>query len=452
MTDQEALRSAAARKERRTSLLLIAGLMSVVSAAEPLYRPFNGPLLAVRILWCALAVAIGLALPRASLRLYGVLLPVAGLSACWLFATTVWLNGGIASPDFQYMVLLPLGLMVVFQDEVIACSTVVLGTLSAVAVLSWLGDAPVSVVADQLATDAAIGVLAVFGTYSFRRVRLAELTTQQARAQALEQLALSEHRRAQAERLASLGQLAAGVAHEINNPLYSVSANVELLAGEAGLSCPGLSPAELQSLLADVQLGVERIAQIIRDLKEFSSGGSDRLQPCRVDEVIGDALRLAAFRLGKKVDVRQACAPDLPDVVINRRKLSQVLLNLLVNAAEAMESARTVKPWVLVAAERVGDVIQIAVQDNGPGIPAEVAARLFEPFVTSKPIGKGTGLGLALSREYVTSFGGQLELQPTTATGARFSITLPVPPSATPSIAPTAAPPTTPPASPPAAV
>jgi signal transduction histidine kinase len=421
---QDALRSPAARKERRTSLLLGASLMFAISLCEPLYRAFNGPLLAVRMLWCASLVVIALALPRASMRLYGFLLPLAGVSTCWLFSTTVWLNGGVASPDFQYIMLLPLGLMVVFQDEVVACSAAVIANMSAVAVLSWLGDAPVSVIADSLAVDAAIGVLAVFGTFSFRRVRLAELATQDARTEAIEQLALSERRRAQAERLASLGQLAAGVAHEINNPLYSVSANVEVLASEDGLSCPGMSADELRSLVGDLQAGVGRIAQIVKDLKDFSSGGSEKLQPCHVDEVIGDALRLASFKLGKSVEVRRSCDVDLPAVTVNRRKLSQVLLNLLVNSAEAMDDARTEKRWVLVAAERIGDSVQIAVQDNGPGISAEVAARLFEPFVTSKPIGKGTGLGLALSREYVVSFGGRLELQPTGA-GARFSILLP---------------------------
>jgi signal transduction histidine kinase len=421
---QDTLRSAAARKERRTSLLLFAGMMLLISLGEPLYRTFNGPLLAVRVLWCASLMIIGLALPRASTRLYGFLLPLAGIDSCWSFATTVWLNGGIDSPDFQYIMLFPLGLMVIFQDEVIACSVSAVANIAAVAALSWLGDAPVSVVADSLAVDASISILAVFGTFSFRRVRLAELTTQQARAEALEQLALSEHRRAQAERLASLGHLAAGVAHEINNPLYSVSANIEVLT-EDGLVCPGLSPDETRSLVADLQAGIGRIAQIVRDLKEFSSGGSEKLQPCQVDEVIGDALRLASFKLGKTIEVRRSYERDLPPVTVNRRKLSQVLLNLLVNSAEALHDARTEKPWVLVAAERVGDSVQIAVQDNGPGISAEVAARLFEPFITSKPIGKGTGLGLSLSREYVTSFGGKLELDPTPATGARFSIVLP---------------------------
>jgi signal transduction histidine kinase len=421
---QEALRSPAARKERRTSLLLGASLMFAISVCEPLYRPFNGPLLAVRMVWCASLVAIGLALPRATSRTYGFLLPLAGVSTCWLFTTTVWLSGGTASPDFQYIMLFPLALMVIFQDEVVACAATVGANIAAVAVLSWLCDAPVAVIADSLAVIASIGIFAVLGTFSFRRVRLAELATQEARTETLEQLALSERRRAQAERLASLGQLAAGVAHEINNPLYSVSANVELLAGENGLYCPGMSGDEMRSLLADLQSGIGRIAQIVKDLKEFSSGGAEKLQPCHVEEVIGDALRLASFKLGKAIEVRRSCELDLPAVTVNRRKLSQVLLNLLVNSAEAMDDARTVKPWVLVAAERVGDSIEIAVQDNGPGISAEVASRLFEPFVTSKPIGKGTGLGLALSREYVVSFGGSLELQPTGA-GARFSILLP---------------------------
>jgi two-component system, NtrC family, sensor kinase len=395
------------------------------SAAEPLYRPFDGPLLAVRVLWCASLFAIGLALPRAGSRQYAFLLPLAGVSSCWLFATTVWLSGGITSPDFQYVLLIPLFLMVLFQDEVVACSAAVAGAISAVVALSWLGDAPTSVVADSLSTGTAMSVIAVVGAFSFRRVRLAELATQEARAEALEQLALSERRRGQAERLASLGQLAAGVAHEINNPLYSVSANVEMLAAEDGVHCPGLDAEETRSVLADLQSGVGRIAQIVKDLRSFSSGGSETPQPCRVDEVIGDALRLAAFKLGKAIEVRLRCEDDLPAVTVNRRKLSQVLLNLLVNSAEALADARTEKPWVLVAAERADGSIQIVVQDNGPGVSADVAAHLFEPFVTSKAIGKGTGLGLALSREYVVSFGGTLELQPTGA-GARFSIQLPV--------------------------
>jgi signal transduction histidine kinase len=423
MNDQDALRSAAARKERRTSLLLGAALMFAGSAAEPLYRELNAPLLAVRVVWCAMLAVVGAALPRASSRLCGVLLPIAGIGSCWMYSMTVWLNGGTVSPDFQYIVLLPLVHMVLFQDEVIAVAATVVGTMSAAVVLLWLGDAQVAVAADTLSTDAAVGVIAVWGAYSFRRVRIAELTTQRARAKTLEQLALSEHRRGQTERLASLGQLAAGVAHEINNPLYSVSANLEIL-GDSDLSCPGLSSCELKTLVDDLQLGVRRMTQIVKDLREFSSGGSDALQPCRVDEVIGDALRLASFKLGKAVEVQRSCEADLPEVTVNRRKLSQVLLNLLVNAAEAMAEARTEKPWVRVDVERVGNAVHISVQDNGPGISDDVAAQLFEPFVTSNPAGKGTGLGLALSREYMASFGGTLEHRPV-ASGTRFSIRLP---------------------------
>ncbi|HET7503718.1 MAG TPA: ATP-binding protein [Kofleriaceae bacterium] len=438
MNIQHALRSAAARKARRTSLLVGAALVFVTSAGEPLYRPFNGPLLAIRIAWCVVMAAAGLAAPRVSSRACGIIMPLAGLLSVWLFSATVWMNGGVASPDYQYLTLLPLALMVVYQDEVITNAVVVVSTLSAVAVLSWLGDAPLSATADMLSTVGLVGVLTVFGASTFRRVRIAEITTQEARAEAqrarteaLEQLAMSEHRRAQAERLASLGQLAAGVAHEINNPLYCVSANVEALLGDHDQGGPALSAAETQAALADVQLGVDRIAQIVRDLKQFSSGGMDEVKPCPIDEVIGDALRLAAFKLGKSVEVRRSSAPHLPRVLVNRRKLSQVLLNLLVNAADAMEEARTANPWVMVATERVGDAIQIVVQDNGPGVPRDVAARLFEPFMTTKPVGKGTGLGLALSREYVASFGGQIELQPSAGTGARFAIALPAAPEPT---------------------
>ncbi|HEY6178766.1 MAG TPA: ATP-binding protein, partial [Kofleriaceae bacterium] len=190
------------------------------------------------------------------------------------------------------------------------------------------------------------------------------------------------------------------------------------------ISCPGLSAAETEAALADVRLGIGRISQIVRDLKEFSSGGADQIQPCPVEEVIGDALRLAAFKLGKAIEVRRSCEDGLPPVTVHRRKLSQVLLNLLINAADAMQEAHTERPWVLVAAACAGDAIEIVVQDNGPGVSAEVAAHLFEPFVTSKPVGKGTGLGLALSRDYIASFGGTLELRPSSR-GARFAIVLP---------------------------
>jgi C4-dicarboxylate-specific signal transduction histidine kinase len=424
MNVQDALRSPAARKERRTSLVIGAVLIGLGSSAEPLYRAFDGPLLGIRLLWCAVLAAVGLALPRASTQLCGVLLPLAGLASCWLFAVTVWLNGGLASPDFEYTMLLPLVLMVLFQDEVIACAAAAVATISGVAVLSWLGDAPLAATVDRLSVDATVGVLAVFGALSFRRVRLAELATQRARTEAVEQLAFSERRRAQAERLASLGQLAAGVAHEINNPLSAVTANIELLAAEPGLDVPDLAGPEVRGAIEDIQHGLGRISQIVRDLRDYARGGSDELQPCQIDEVIGDALRLASFKLGKAIEVRRCCEHDLPPVTVHRGRLSQVLLNLLVNAAEAMEEARTHRPWVRIAAARAGTSVEIAVEDNG--IAAAVAPRLFEPFVTSKPIGKGTGLGLALSREYVASFGGTLELQPTPGAGARFAIVLPM--------------------------
>src|SRR5450432_4435991 len=132
MNNREALRSEPARNERRTSMVLASALLLAMSAAEPLYRPFDGALFAVRVVLCIVWLGVGLSLPRATSRVYGVLLPLAAASGCWLFATTVWLNGGVASPDFQYMVLLPLALMVIFQDEVVACAAGVVGTVSAV--------------------------------------------------------------------------------------------------------------------------------------------------------------------------------------------------------------------------------------------------------------------------------------------------------------------------------
>jgi C4-dicarboxylate-specific signal transduction histidine kinase len=114
----------------------------------------------------------------------------------------------------------------------------------------------------------------------------------------------------------------------------------------------------------------------------------------------------------------------LPPVRAHQRKLAQVMLNLLVNAGEALEELRTLKPEVTIQAIREGESMRVTVTDNGPGIPAAVMPRMFEPFFTTKPPGKGTGLGLALSREYVEAFGGTLSVSNVQPHGAQFSIVM----------------------------
>jgi signal transduction histidine kinase len=264
-----------------------------------------------------------------------------------------------------------------------------------------------------------VGVL--LSSASARRARALDREHEAQNSQALR---LSETRRAQAERLAIVGRLASGVAHEINNPLAFVKANVGMLQRTLVAGEEELSTDELTEILDDTIVGVERICQIVLDLKGFAREDSGLLEPVDLREAVQSAARLAAVRLPRDMRVSIEVPKGIPLVRANQRKLAQVMLNLLVNAGEALEESRTESPMVAIAATVEGGAIRVTVTDNGPGIPKDVMARLFEPFFTTKPPGKGTGLGLALSREYVTSFGGTLLAQNASKGGAQFVITL----------------------------
>ena len=264
-----------------------------------------------------------------------------------------------------------------------------------------------------------IGVL--LSSASARRARALDRAHEEQNGKALR---LSETRRAQAERLAIVGRLASGVAHEINNPLAFVKANVGMLQRALVDEDEKLTPPELQEILNDTIIGVDRICQIVLDLKGFAREDSGTLEPVDLRDAIQSAARLAAVRLPRDMRVVVDVAKGLPLARANQRKLAQVMLNLLVNAGEALEDARVEHPQVTIAATYDAGQIKLTVTDNGPGIPKEVMARLFEPFFTTKPPGKGTGLGLALSREYVTSFGGTLVAQNVEPQGAQFLVSL----------------------------
>ncbi|MFT3706423.1 MAG: ATP-binding protein [Archangium sp.] len=270
------------------------------------------------------------------------------------------------------------------------------------------------------AVTAGVQVGVLLSSASARRARALDREVEAQNSQALR---LSETRRAQAERLAIVGRLASGVAHEINNPLAFVKANVGMLQRSIS-GHEEFEPKELEEILDDTIVGIDRICQIVLDLKGFAREDSGVLEPVDLREAIQSAARLAAVRLPRDMRVVVEIARGIPLVRANQRKLAQVMLNLLVNAGEALEESRTESPSVIIAATYEAGLVRLSVTDNGPGFPKDVMARLFEPFFTTKAPGKGTGLGLALSREYVTAFGGTLLAQNAPKGGAQFVITL----------------------------
>jgi PAS domain S-box-containing protein len=232
---------------------------------------------------------------------------------------------------------------------------------------------------------------------------------------------LAREELSRAEKLSALGSLAAGVAHEINNPLAYVALNLELLGERA----EGLGEAEREALLEAID-GVTRMRAIVAELHTFS--GSDRPgppEPVDVTRAITSALNIAQ----NEIRHRAALVRDFEDglfVLAREGRLVQVLVNVLVNAAQAIATPSIDDQRILVSSRsRARQIVEIAVSDTGAGIPAHVLPHLFAPFSTSKRRGEGSGLGLAISRRIVEGFGGQIRITSTVGKGTTVTIELP---------------------------
>ena len=226
-----------------------------------------------------------------------------------------------------------------------------------------------------------------------------------------------------AETLASLGTLAAGMAHEINNPLTYLFVNLERL--QKGLGKGRLDAAEVTDVSRDLLDAAERIRDVVRGVKAFTRPDASPPTPVDVNRVVESALRITEHRLHPRAVV----TTHLGEGVVARARagpLEQVLVNLLVNAAEALPADRGRLGRVSVTTQRLPDgKVAIDVADDGPGIPKALQPKVFDPFFTTKAVGTGTGLGLAISHGIVTRFGGQITVDSDAARGTTFRVTLP---------------------------
>jgi PAS domain S-box-containing protein len=232
-----------------------------------------------------------------------------------------------------------------------------------------------------------------------------------------------------ADRLASLGTLAAGVAHEINNPLAYVLANLSLLsdsmpsvlAGKGAASAP-----KIESMLGDAREGAKRIQSLVRDLRVLAHPDRESVTGVDAREVIASCLRIAGNEIKQRARLVTQLA-DVPPVAGNEARLGQVVLNLVINAAQAIPEGRVDQNEIRISLYRAasGDVA-IEVSDSGGGIPEAILGHIFDPFFTTKPIGVGTGLGLAICHGIVHALGGELTVENRIPHGATFRVILPV--------------------------
>lgn len=279
------------------------------------------------------------------------------------------------------------------------------------------------------------------------RVRAGERIIELERALAEQNRALREAEAAlvQSEKLASLGRLAAGLAHEINNPLAYVINNLAVLRRDMQAALTALDayregrPADAERIEEQADLawfrqhfeatcdktlgGLRRVGDIVRNLRDFARLDAAELEEADLNGAVRSTLEVTASQLSKKgLQVRTELEP-LPAVLCHPGKINQVLLNLVVNAADACTPGGT----VVVRTRPDGDhTVVIEVQDEGCGIKPEHRLRLFEPFFTTKPVGQGTGLGLAVSFGIIRDHGGTIEVESEVGRGSIFRVRLPL--------------------------
>lgn len=237
-----------------------------------------------------------------------------------------------------------------------------------------------------------------------------------------------ESRLALASRLAAVGSLASGIAHEINNPLAWVTSNLSFAVEEVkrlGRGAVDIERCEeLGEALDDAQTGAGRIAQIVNDLRTFAHADQERLAPVSVKRVVEGALTMANNELRHRARLVRRLE-QVPMVLANEARLGQAVVNLLLNAAwSAGTPGNTPEIVVATGTDQLGRAV-VDVTDNGPQLSAEVLPRVFDPFYSARPAGEGIGLGLAVTHSIVRGFGGIVEVESSAAKGTTFRMVLP---------------------------
>jgi signal transduction histidine kinase len=267
--------------------------------------------------------------------------------------------------------------------------------------------------------------------------------------QAYQELKDTQVQLVQSEKMASLGQLVAGIAHEIKNPLNFIYGNtdflreyidnlqrlIELYEGQSQKDSKINSKVEsfkqevnydfmledLQTLIKNFEEGANRIHDIISDLKSFSRTDSEQFQLADIHETLDLALNILHNEYRDQISIHKEYG-QMPHLECHPGKMTQVFINLLNNACQAIAEQGDI--WIRTSKD--GDFVVVEIEDNGPGIEGKQVGKIFEPFFTTKPVGKGTGLGLSISYGIIQQHGGTITVESDEGKGAKFCVKLPL--------------------------
>ncbi len=329
--------------------------------------------------------------------------------------TSALVSHGSHCMGFQAIWAMPLVFSMFFRNAWRGTLTVgLLAMGGGVFILAQEGETAARMLQWATMASAAVGFAAVLGELTRRELMRLIADTEEAHT-----------RLAVADRMASIGMLASGVAHEINNPLMFISNNLEFVSNELKMVEHPLQDS-LGDALTDVRLGCDRLGTIASTLLRLSrnQGSSGNVD---LDRVLDDLLRLGRLHLQRQARVTFEPGSNL-QVAGDGTRLSQVFMNLLVNAAQAVEQRQDGPRTIHIRTyKRAMDQAVVEIRDAGCGISQKDLNHIFEPFFTTKRMGQGTGLGLALSARIVEDHGGVIEVESTQGLGSVFSVVLPLP-------------------------
>lgn len=345
-------------------------------------------------------------------------------------------SGGIEDPNFGWLYIVPiLGALLVSAWV----GWMFTGAVFVLAVLFWLApeygfEIPNYIppelhreqsLANRLSAIVAIGVMlaALAGQQKYSRGLLERVNNELV--YEMNQRTEMQARMVRSERAASMGSLAAGLAHEINNPLTYVIGNLELLQGYLADGKGATPPArsqESQAMISEAIEGSYRVASLVRDLKTFSHVSDEETEPINLARIIDRAKKMTSNEIRHRAELEIDC-PESIEVLGNQGRILQIVINLLTNAAHAIAPGFSDSNAIRVAVRERESRVLLEVADTGSGIDPELADRIFEPFVTSKAVGFGMGMGLSITRNILRSMGGTIDVKYTSPEGTTFVVT-----------------------------